>query len=91
MTTYLPMPAPTPELIQQPRYSSELTQLFERYSTGRHELYAVGSLDVLFIPEHQLAYVVHGNTPANRYSVASAGDALSRYEAQRLQHEFLAA
>ena len=72
------------EIIKSPRYSQALRRIWETLKTKRHQLLAAGQLDILFIPEQQLAFIAHGNNPVNRYSTPSVENALAIYKAQRL-------
>ncbi|MFG6105690.1 hypothetical protein U2F10_25820 [Leptothoe sp. EHU-05/26/07-4] len=70
--------------IASPRFSQSLKQLWQPLKAKRHQLLAAGQLDILFIPEQQLAFIAHGNNLVNRYSTPSVEHALAIYKAQRL-------
>ncbi len=70
--------------IASPRFSQALKRIWEPLKTKRHELKAIEGMDILFIPEKQLAFVAVGNNPVKRYSVSSADAALNAHKAQLL-------
>lgn len=71
--------------ITKPRYSSDLQQLHQTVSAQRHELYSCQTLDILFLPEQQIAYIAQGTNPVRRITAPCAVTAVQQYQAQQQQ------